>query len=66
MIPENETPTAPPEIPPELPEKVVPLPNIQPEIPDLTPAEVNRPITDTNPEDYNDAVNNLVAKYTNK
>ena len=63
MIPENETYIAPPEIPLELPEKVAVLPTVQPEIPDMTHVKVIRPITDAKPDDYNEAINSLVAKY---
>ena len=32
----------------------------------MTPVEVIHEITDVNPDDYNEAVNNLVEKYTKK
>ena len=66
MILENETYIADSGIPIELPDNVPPLPTVEPEIPDMTPPEVIRPITDLKPDDYNKAIRSLVAKYTKK
>ena len=49
-----------------LQEQVAALPTVETEIPDMTSAEVIHQITDLKLDDYNEAVNNLVAKYTKK
>jgi len=64
MTPENETSTTTPGMPIELPEKVAALPTPEPEMPDMTPTEMIRTDTDEKPDDYNESVNNLLAKYT--
>lgn len=43
--------------------KLAPLPDVALEMPDITPVEGIGPITDVQPDDYNLAMNNLVAKY---
>jgi len=64
MTPENETSTTTPGMPIELPGKVAALPTGEPEIPGITPAEIISTTTEINPDDYNESVNNLLAKYT--
>ncbi|MEO7048835.1 MAG: hypothetical protein ABI091_26270 [Ferruginibacter sp.] len=56
--------TAVTENPKELPAELPVLPDVIPDIPVITPAEVIEPLTDIKPDDYSEAMNNLVAKYT--
>ncbi|MEO5943271.1 MAG: hypothetical protein ABIP30_17110 [Ferruginibacter sp.] len=58
--------TAVTENPKELPAELPVLPDAIPDINVITPAEVVEPITDIEPDTYNEAINNLVAKYTKK
>jgi hypothetical protein len=58
--------TAVPENPKEIPVKLPVLPNPTADIPVITPGEVIEPITNIEPDDYSDAINDLVAKYTKK
>jgi hypothetical protein len=58
--------TAVTEDPKELPVELPVLPDPIPDIPVITPAEVISPISDIEPDEYSDAINNLLAKYTKK
>ncbi|CAN5639904.1 hypothetical protein BH11BAC3_BH11BAC3_24180 [soil metagenome] len=53
-----------PENPINLPVEVPAMPKVIIEIPDITPEEVIDPIIDLQPDNYNEAVDNLVAKYS--
>lgn len=55
-----------PKKPVELPDKLPVLPDAIPEMPDITPIEVIDPIIDIEPDDCNEAINNLVEKYNKK
>jgi hypothetical protein len=66
MITENKKDIIVLEIQPEIPVKVTPIKLLEPEIPDLKPVEVIEPITYVQKDDYNEAMNSLVAKYSKK
>jgi len=54
------------EIQPEIPVKAAPITLLEPEMPNLTTVEVIDPITYEQKDDYNEAMNSLVAKYSKK
>jgi hypothetical protein len=66
MIPENETSMELAEITLELLEKVPSFLKVKREIPGMAPSETRSQITKVRPDDYNEAVNNLMEKYTQK